>query len=317
MKRKLMRMGPSSLVVSLPANWVKRFNLKNKEEIDVQEVGDHLQIGTEEKNNQKSATIDFTKFSHLALRSLGVLYKTGYSNFAIKYDEGKKQFGDIVREDVNLIKHSIDSYTGIDIIDMKSTRRGNYIIAEQKAQILPEEFDRSLNQSFLDLKMMANEIHEAIKKDDDTRKDEISLMDNLINQTTNFCIRILAERGYKEYQKSIFVYSLVERIEQIGDIYRNIYYDFVKNKTKSKAALDIYSKTLDLLDLFYHAHCKFTVDKINKCAEDAHEIFKMIEELAGKNFANFKIFFALYDITSRIWDSLEPLMAMNHELLIE
>ncbi len=319
MKRKLMRMGPSSIVVSLPADWVRRFELKDKEEIDVQEVGDHLQIGVQEKASHKSAVFDISKFSHLALRALGVLYKTGYSNFSIKYDEGKKRFRDHVREDINLIKNSLDSYTGIDLVDIKNTKKGNFVIAEQKAQILPEEFDRSLNQSFLDLKMMASEIYESIRKGDDTRKDEISLMDNLINQTTNFCIRILAERGYSEYQKSIFVYSLVERIEQIGDIYRDIYYNFIKNKEISKVVMGIFNKTITLLDLFYHTYCKFTIERANKCAVDAHVIFDAIDGIVEKNAQaiDFKVLFSLYDVTSRIWDSLEPLMAINHEALLE
>jgi Na+/phosphate symporter len=208
---------------------------------------------------------------------------------------------------------------------MKDTKSGNYLIAEQKAQIIPQEFDKTFNQAFLHLKMMSEEILNSIQEKDASKKEKITLMDDLINETSNFCVRILSEVGYKEYEKSIFVFSLVEKIEQMGDSYRDIYYHYVKNPSLfasqkgMKTLLEIFAQVNELIDQLYHVHCKFTVERINKCAVSCQEIFSRIQEIADRksNPADFKTLFLLYDVVSKVWDSLEALMAINHEEIIE
>ena len=47
MKRKIVKQGAATMTVSLPTSWIKKFDLRQGDSIDVQEIGKSLVMTTE------------------------------------------------------------------------------------------------------------------------------------------------------------------------------------------------------------------------------------------------------------------------------
>src|SRR4030042_1215880 len=190
MKRKVMKIGPASLVMSLPSGWAKRYSIQKGDEIEVEERGRNLQITTKKEILTKDkAEINISKFCPMIMRALGILYKVGYKKININYSkensECRKMFSGQGLKEIDLIKRAADSYTGMDI--EKFNQKLNEVTLIERANVLYEEFDNTLNHAFLHLTQISEQVKEALFQSDKTLEKEIDLTDNLINQTTNFC----------------------------------------------------------------------------------------------------------------------------------
>ena len=58
MKRKIIKQGHNTLTITLPSDWVKRFNLQGGNEIDLIEKDNGLFLTTEKINSIKKAEFD-------------------------------------------------------------------------------------------------------------------------------------------------------------------------------------------------------------------------------------------------------------------
>ncbi|HJX50551.1 MAG TPA: AbrB/MazE/SpoVT family DNA-binding domain-containing protein [Candidatus Nanoarchaeia archaeon] len=323
MKRKVMKIGPASLVMSLPSGWAKRYSIQKGDEIEVEERGRNLQITTKKEILTKDkAEINISKFCPMIMRALGILYKVGYKKININYSkensECRKMFSGQGLKEIDLIKRAADSYTGMDI--EKFNQKLNEVTLIERANVLYEEFDNTLNHAFLHLTQISEQVKEALFQSDKTLEKEIDLTDNLINQTTNFCQKILNKQGYQEFNKTHFVYHIVTGIEDLGDRYHMLYEDYSKKKTKKLTSeIILILKNLDImLNEFYAIFRKFDVKKLTELAYTYHEILFDIEK-ASKKISRDEILMlsCLVDIANRIYDLLEPLMALNNEKMLD
>ena len=62
MKRKVVLHGPSTLTISLPYSWIRKFNIKKGQELNVEECGKELVIKIEEEPNLEKREINKNKF---------------------------------------------------------------------------------------------------------------------------------------------------------------------------------------------------------------------------------------------------------------
>lgn len=320
MKRKVMKIGPATLVISLPANWTKKLKIEKGDEMEVTEFEKGLQITTKKEFSPEKKFIAISQYNPLIMRTLGILYKVGYNEIKIPYNEnvklydayGKKGFNEI-----DFIRRSVESYSGMDIKEIRKDREGSYVMITERAQLLPSEFKNTLNQAFLHLNFISEEILVAISKNNKNMLDRINLTDNLINQTTNFCQKVLNKHGYEQFWKTSFIYIIVVSLEQLGDKYRELYeYYATQNFKVSSDLLNFLKKTNQLVNQFYDLYRKFSVENLsslgNNCRNLAVDYDKLLEKCEKKEL---KILFYLNNIREQIYDLLEPLMAFYHEQL--
>src|SRR3989338_10481977 len=84
MKRKIVKQGATTLMISLPSDYVKRFGLKKGQEINVLDVKNSLLITTSEQNDRKEIHFSFASVSESAIRlTLINAYRAGYDIITI------------------------------------------------------------------------------------------------------------------------------------------------------------------------------------------------------------------------------------------
>lgn len=251
MKRKLIQMAGRTMVVSLPADWVKKYGLKKGEEIDLEEVGDTVLIKTVKNIKPEGRPkIDISGTGPLSLRILAGLYKSGYDEFELVFDD--PQVLKKVEKDLK------EFLIGLEIVSQGKQS----CIVKVLAQEMDTEFDNVLRKVFLSLISFSNESFENYKKNDFKALQEVLEYEKTNNKLTTFCRRILNKKSYTKNLKITYFYCLIEELEKLADEYKYICeYLIEKEKKASKNILMMYQKTNDLFNDFYELFYKYDQNK--------------------------------------------------------
>lgn len=220
MKRKAIQLANRTIVVSLPAKWIKQQGIKKGDEIDIEEKGNRLIIETEKNNSEKNRKIiNLNEWGLMKNRIVLNEYLKGIDELELKFRK-LNQIKEIKERVVNeligfeIIKQTPDSITIKEISNSSE-----------------QDFDTILRRIFL---IIDSSFQELIKSLNNSRKDLTCIIstDLAINKLCYYCIRILNKKGYKNYQKVPALYSIVLLLEQIGDIHKNIAEEIIKKNIK-------------------------------------------------------------------------------------
>src|SRR3989344_1396001 len=86
-KRKIVQHGPSTLIISLPSNWVKQNGIKKGDELDVKEEGKTLIVSVDTVATNYSLTEDISGLKpFLVTRFLGRAYQKGYDKIYLTHN---------------------------------------------------------------------------------------------------------------------------------------------------------------------------------------------------------------------------------------
>ena len=77
MRRKIVKHGPSSFIVSLPLKWIRKHNLSKGDEVDVEEMEENVVISTEYKEKCERADLDMNDTKEMTIQKVCALYKRG------------------------------------------------------------------------------------------------------------------------------------------------------------------------------------------------------------------------------------------------
>lgn len=273
MRRKLVKQGRNALTVTLPAGWVKRYGLKAGEEVEVEEKGRNILIGSDKEAEMDRITLDTRDLNERVIRwLLSGFHKGGYDEIEVLFD--KKEVMDIVNE---LIK---ELYMGFAIIEQTDKR----CLLKNISKDLESEFDNILKRAFLVTLSMAESSLDLIKKDKLLELKNLISLERTNNQLTNFCERILNKKGYKDYKKTCFMYVVAWNLEKVCDDYKYISQYLSENpkiKVNNKL-IDVYKNTNNQLRGYYSLLLKFKVEELIELNKKKKEIILMIKEFIKK-----------------------------------
>lgn len=280
-------MAGKTMVVSLPSDWVKKYGLKKGEEIDLIEEGDTVLIRTAKSIKPEGRPkIDISGTGQLSLRILAGLYKSGYDEFELVFDDPKT---------LKKIEKDLKEFLiGLEIISQSEQRCVIKILTQE----MYTEFDNILRKIFLSLISFSNESLESYKKNDFKALQEILEYEKINNKLTTFCRRILNKKSYTKTLKLTYLYCLIEELEKIADEYRYICEYLMKKETKSsKDVLEIYQKTNNFFDEFYELFYKYDQNRIISLYNKKKEIITEIDiRFDKKNESYYKILHHLANI---------------------
>lgn len=230
MKRKLVKQGGGALTLSLPSKWLQKNSLKQGNEVEVNETensiiitaGDYIESAKSKKLNAEGSV-------SLLKRLIGAIYKAGYEKVEIVYT---------TPEELAMIQQVLsNACVGFEITEQSSKR----VMIEAVSSADPEELDKILRRLMISLLDVGNDLSMSLRRKNSQEIESIMLRDYLINRYSDFCRRIINKR-HGEAGKVGPLYCIVEQLEKIGDIYRDI------AKKVSKDKMQLSSESLKLLD---------------------------------------------------------------------
>lgn len=305
MKRKAIQLAKQTIVVSLPAKWVRQQGIKKGDEIDVEERGKELVIGSRGEKEEKKIEIDISGLNDAVIRRfLSSLHKIGYNEIEIIYKEPA------IKTIEEMLK---DLFTGFAIIDQSE----NKCIIRAVSKDSETEFDMALRRAFLVTLSMGESCLEMIKHGKLKSLNELIALEHTNNQLTNLCERILNKYGYKDYNKTCFMYIIVWTSEKICDEYKYICEYLPKkenNKIKiSQNLINLFEKVNNLIKSYYELLYKFEIIKLNNLIEEKDkfeiEAKKLFKITADKEII---VIHHLLEIIKRSMDFSVSMISLNY-----
>ena len=245
------------MMISLPSKWIKKFNLKKGDEVDVSEYKDSIVIKKQGIEGKKQTEIKAEKETESILRTLLVnAYRSGYDKVLIRY-KGEKQFEEL--------KKTIKNYVlGYDI----TKKEKDFCIVESITDPSPDQFDAITNKIFFNIKELITVTKQRLEKYNlKYDYEEISLR---IHKYSSFCRRIVAKRKKEVKDINLFWTFHTLLVHGQRDLFHlNKYLD--KNRIKvSKETLELLDGIYKIIELIIRSYSK----KDTANLEDIHELEK-------------------------------------------
>ena len=215
-------------------------------------------------------------------------------------------------KEANAVFQTLDHFSGIDIVEAGE----NFVLAEEKAEIEYSEFNNTMNQLFLNLINQSEKIRNALKYNKKDITDDLLIGERLINQTSDFCLRILNTKGYEEFKKTNFMYEIADGLESLGDHFFYLYKDTAKDSDfkLSNELLFRLNEYIEILKDFYLVFKNFSKKNYKELAE---KIIDLKIEF-NKSYPYIKkeeipALLRLFAIINKLGELLEPLIGVHVE----
>ena len=282
-KRSVIQIANSTQLISLPRKWSQKYGVKKGDELEIEENGSKLLIGTEKSADLKSIDIDVTGLDRTSiLYFILALYKIGYDEITVKFnDPFTFHYRTNERKNVISVIHEVvNRLTGFEIIQQKE----NFCLIKDISEVSNKEFDSALRRVFLLLMDTSRDLLEAAKNKNLTLADTIEEKHNTVMKFISYCLRILNKRGHPDYNKTIIIYHIVSNVDKIADVLKYAARDLVKFKLNfSKEALQILDGINNSIEKYYEFFYKFDPKKIKELYEDRNRILESIRKITKKS----------------------------------
>lgn len=210
MKRKVNRVGPSTLTVSLPSKWAKQLGIKAGDEIEVEERANQLVIGRHKSPLKKEISIHVASPEHFLKRFLVTPYIKGYDSIKVSYDDPRVY--SLVFDTMNTL------LLGFEVVHHAK----NECIIKNIADSIDDEYDNNQRKYFLHIKQVLSHLVEGVEKKDMQEIEHLLLIDATIDRLHLFMRRILNTKGYKDESKGKSLYYMISLLETVSDRCRDI-----------------------------------------------------------------------------------------------
>ncbi|MBN2566886.1 phosphate uptake regulator PhoU [Candidatus Woesearchaeota archaeon] len=255
MKRKVIQLAGSTLVVSLPNRWAQAHGVRKGDEVEVEPAGSVLRIALASKRTGKEARIEAKGIRHVLNRAVGALYKAGYDTIEIVADD-PEQFS-IVQATVGR------TCIGLEIVEQAQNR----MLLRILSYLDSTEFDTVLRRLFLSLMSMGEDLVRHLEAGDRKGLENVALRDDNNNRYADFLRRVANQDALPPGLLPGPLYYLLEELERIGDCYRDIARSAAGGKDMPSSCLPTLRLLSVRLRAFYTLFYSFTLAEAERYAE--------------------------------------------------
>jgi len=305
MRRRIILMGGKTHVISLPLKWIKKYEIKKGQELELEEKENSILVSTESKPRLKEISLNLTNTdTGTIIKSIVTCYQRGYNSLKITFD--KTTINHKTKKEENtqrIIENTCSQLIGFEITDQNE----NTIQIKDITSNSINEFKNILRRTFLMLNTFGQESHNFLKNGET----EENLHEKHINirKYTNYCQRFLNIFGFED--KTLQYTEILFNIEEISRTYRFI----TKNQPKlKKESLQLLKRTIELQDEFYKLFYKFNTTKSSELIKRRLELFQDINTFTQKAKKDDIIFMQrLPNILNALLSLTETTISINFE----
>ncbi len=281
MKRKIIQLAKKTLVVSLPAKWVQKYNINKGDEVEIEDSGRVLKINTLSEKEDEKTTIKILSKDHFLRRVIYTPYGMGYNEIRIEYDDPAIYYS---------IQNEVNNLMGFEII-----KQGDgYCIARNIAQGIETEFEPSINRLFLITIGFFEDILDAVSKKEYEKMEMIRNTEDINNRLAHFCKRMLNLEKHPNNIRSRSIYMIVCLLEETGDIAKKMCNYIIENKVMiRKENINYLKKVIEQIRMVFSLHKKFRQEDIPMYGalekENEKHAFELMKSPNKDNYITFCI----------------------------
>ncbi|MCF7862157.1 AbrB/MazE/SpoVT family DNA-binding domain-containing protein [Candidatus Woesearchaeota archaeon] len=280
MKRKVVKHGPSTFIISLPSKWIRKYDVAKGDELEVEETENTILISTEKGRKLGNVEVDVSDLDRSSLMYLiRGLYKLGYDEIKVTYKEQSTKHYRLQknRTILSVIHEEINRLTGIEIIQQRS----DYCIIKTLSEMSYREFDTMLRRVFLLILDMSNDMCANLKKLDLISMETFEEKHNTINKFLALCVRIVNKKGTGNSLKNHLVHSILAILDKIVDAYKHTARLVIIHQPQFKST-SIIENMHRANEIFYKMYYKFSNAKVVEFAKIRDETIKRLNSNISK-----------------------------------
>lgn len=299
MKRSIVKHGPATLTISLPAKWIRTNNLNPGDELELEEKGDRLLVSCVKGEEFLTLKEDISINYLTGTRYINAAHRKGCDELTLNY------------QDPSYIK-KIEQCLNDEVLGYEIVNQGKeFCTIKDIPGTKFEEFETLLERIWIILVSISEEVIEALEKKDSSMLDSIISSDKRINKFTNFCIRILNKRSHPKYRNIPIYYGFLKELEELADYYKFLLNYQVKfNINVSKEFLTLLEEVNDYLKRFRKVFYKPKDSEIESLFVDSKKMYDQIAEYSKGCNEQILITF-LFCINDKIRSLLPSIIEMN------
>jgi phosphate uptake regulator len=291
MKRKVVQHGPSTLIISLPSNWIKKNDVSKGDELEVKEEGKTLTVSKDEILQDSSITKDVSNFDPLLVNTFLVrAYQKGYDKI------------NLIHNNVEVLK-KIQTKT-LELIGYEIIEQNNkYCLIQSISSHIELDFDNSLRKAFIITKQMLEIAIKAYKEKDNPTLEGLQIMDLEVNRFCNFCLRQINKEQYigtEQAQQSHTLYYLIEILEELGDVFKRMALYLASSKRKNLDIVNLMQLLFEQYDAAYSYFYKSTADKANQAYRTSVMLDDEITKILDSNKLTTSEILVVYSIMDSV-----------------
>lgn len=279
MKRKVIQHGPSSLIVSLPNDWVKRNGIKKGDLLDVEETNDKLEISRKTLVKGSSVTADITGLNRTSIVIyIRSLYRKGYDEIVIKFKEPEVPHYRLDKKlDVHkVIDEALSFLIGIEIISQTRNEIVLKQISEDSDKELASMFERVVNLTVYTFK----EAEKALLENDDYLLAMVEPHRKSIFKFSSYCMRLINKGAIASLPESLTAYHMLAVYGKIIDFLKELERQKIGRKIKfPKQAAPILRMVVESIELFQKLFRKKDMELVNEIELKRAEFRKGIQDI--------------------------------------
>ena len=290
MQRKVIQIGNSTQLISLPRKWTIHHGIKKGDALDVIESQKGLIINPLFLN-KKEKKLELTLKSPDGFRRMLLFspYIQGYTEIKVNYNDP-----DIF----SLISNEVQFLMGYEII----TQGANYCVIKSVASALDNDLDNIIQRIFWSTISMMKDMIDGMKNNDINKLNNLIALEGTNNKLSYFSLRLLNKEGYKKDEnKTNSIYYTILCVEEIVDDLRDICKYIIKNKPHidKKTAIFV-EEILQYFEEVHHLFNKFDSESLLKFDRGIKSFIKKLIKMMKSNNVDNVILSFLHNIAVKI-----------------
>ncbi|MBW3019726.1 AbrB/MazE/SpoVT family DNA-binding domain-containing protein [Candidatus Woesearchaeota archaeon] len=254
MRRKVNKIGPATLMVSLPAKWVKSNEIEQGDEIDM-EIEDSKLIIASTNDRSKRITktlIDLKNFKERAI--INVIFQAYRKGF----DEIKLQYHN--PEQLKHVKQNSLKLLGFEVTETTD----KFCTIQNIAEPSEDKFSVILKKMFFIIKEEGRTILEDVKENRFNLEDHKETKDNF-DRYSNYVRRVIIKNKSGGDKDSYLLFFLCSQLSYVEHSMFYMYQEYCKSKKKiSEEVIKIIEETNEMFNKLYDAFYLKKLDLANE-----------------------------------------------------
>lgn len=270
MRRKLVKQGPQSLVVTLPTRWITENNLRKGREVIITESENKLIIAaTEEQKLRPPYVLNITDCAHYyIIRTITMAYRLGYDEMQI---HNEKRVVTHLRKNKpvptkKFMRELTRRFIGMEIVSENEEK----VIIKCFTAVTPEEAKNVQRRIFLLLKEFMEKISSQKKYDPEEEHDRVA-------KFINYYFRILHTTTTMSNQEKMLLYSLFSVQDKIADVLRHCSILLAKIKKPEEKTRELLKEIFDFYNELYVFFYDPAKEEKRKIVQKRYALVKKVE----------------------------------------
>ncbi len=300
MKRKVNKIGPSTLMVSLPSKWAKGQGIKAGDEIELTEEESRVIISKETVPKKLEINIDLSDSGVMLNRTIAAIYKSGFDYARITYN---------TPQELEVIQNTV--YRSCHVYEIMNVKE-NVVEIKAISELDQNQFKQVLRKMAQAFITIAKESYDAVKARDYKNLENLPLKDQTVDRHTDFCRRVINRGGQTGYKLTAPLYVIVEETEIAADIFKTIIKDIIKNNSiLRQELLQLFQDIIVMIERLYDLLFDFNIQKVKSFGTLEVKIRKEIEKLCSAGGSNILVLAYLINLFETVFEMKSALLTMH------